>query len=149
MLTPISRLQASAKRNLDKLHILSTERKTTPSRPETPISTDESTFGSHSDISNIQNMETLKLRHPVSPGRTRRSPRLAELNSVAGQTGGDQPIGGNRILKTPPTKTSLGSSCRGWRMLQLETQCIFLIVTVVLTQMSPNNMLNKDQSLIN
>ena len=101
VLTPISKLRASAKSKLNKLQNLSGERRP-QHRSLTPISTDESIFGSHSDISTTPIMESLKLRHPASPGRTWRSPWLAELHSVTDQNGGDRPIGGDRILRTPP-----------------------------------------------
>ena len=106
-ITPINKFHASARRRLNKLHLLSSERTSPLLRTATPITTDESNCGSYSDISTMQHTEPPKLRHPVSPGHARRSPRLAELDR------GAQSLGGDRIARTPPPPTGRESTDGG------------------------------------
>ena len=81
-LTPIHKLRATARSKINKFKQSSAEKKI-EFRSLTPNSTDESFFGSQSDISATSIMEGRKLRRPVSPG-LRRSPRLTE--NVTDQT---------------------------------------------------------------
>ena len=92
--TPIKRFRARARRSLNKLNILSSERYDPLTHKATPVMTDESC--GESDISTMLSTEKSKLRHPESPGFACRSPRLAELEK------GDLPSGGDRIARTPP-----------------------------------------------